>query len=242
MYKSKTDMMSWILIIGVILLLLEVTFFNGGLIFSLLFSGVLIYFGKKRWNKTFGKILFWIGIISALVTVLNMMTFKFFLIAILIFIVIQFSQSKKNPILFQPDFEKDTTFVREQILKKPLIFRNMLFGRQKTPEEVYEWQDVNIQVGVGDTIVDLSNTMLPKGESVICVRNILGSVQVLVPYDLEVRVVHSTLVGSAVIFQMQEPQILNQALQFETAGYETADQKIKIVTSMVVGSLEVKRI
>jgi lia operon protein LiaF len=243
LFKSRTDYVASILIIGVILLLLEISFFNSGLIFSLVFSAFMIYFGRKKWSSTLGKILFWIGVVSAAGAILSMMAFKFFLFAILLLVIFQFVQRKKNPHFFNPEFGTDVASQNpEQVWKKPLFFQNMLFGRQKTPESVYEWNDVNIQGGVGDTMIDISNTVLPKGENVICVRNILGNVQIYVPYETEVKIVHSTILGSSKIFDQHDPQLFNQNLQYQTSGYDDAEQKIKIVTSLMVGSLEVKRI
>ncbi|MDQ7862937.1 LiaF-related protein [Peribacillus frigoritolerans] len=37
-----------------------------------------------------------------------------------------------------------------------------MFGHQQTTEHVYEWNSVNVQGGVGDTVIDLSKTILPK--------------------------------------------------------------------------------
>ena len=66
----------------------------------------------------------------------------------------------------------------KQVTSKPL-FQNKLFGGQKTPDHEYEWNDINIQTGFGDAVIDLSYTVLPKGESVIFIRNVMGKVTVL---------------------------------------------------------------
>ena len=36
------------------------------------------------------------------------------------------------------------------------LFENIFLGQQKTPNGVYEWNDINIQAGIGDTVIDLS--------------------------------------------------------------------------------------
>ncbi|MBC8845073.1 hypothetical protein IAI16_34355, partial [Escherichia coli] len=46
------------------------------------------------------------------------------------------------------------------------FIRNQWFGNQRILDVVYEWDDINIQTGIGDTILDLGNTVLPTGESV----------------------------------------------------------------------------
>ena len=116
------------------------------------------------------------------------------------------------------------------------------WGSKKTPQGVYEWEDINIQTGIGDTVIDLSYTMLPKGETVIFIRNIIGNMQILVPYEIEVSIHHSCMAGSTHIFDHHEPKVFNQVIHLKTPGYETAEQKVKIFTSLVVGNLEVSRI
>ena len=64
-----------------------------------------------------------------------------------------------HPIIKEPvDLEKRS----ETVVKEQPLFQNRLFGQQKTPDHVYEWNDVNIQVGIGDTVIDLSYTVSAK--------------------------------------------------------------------------------
>jgi lia operon protein LiaF len=244
MFKNaKNDYIGWLVLIGIVILLLEILFFNRGLIFSLFISGGMIYLGRKKAGKKLGKILFIGGIIFFVLSIVNMMTFKFLLIAILLHFFIQFLNSKKNPNKITPDIIKDEPAQQEEtmIQSKPL-FENIFFGQQKTPFGVYEWNDVNIQAGIGDTTIDLSYTMLPNGETVIFIRNIIGNIQILVPYEIDVSIHHSCVAGSATVFGNHHSKIFNQVFQLKTPGYEKSEHKVKIVTTLVVGNLEVSRI
>ncbi|EIJ82148.1 Cell wall-active antibiotics response protein [Bacillus methanolicus PB1] len=242
--KIKSDYISWILIIGFVLLFLEISFFNKGIIFSLLVASGMIYLGRKIMPGKFGTLLFWAGLIFFVASIFGMITFRFFLLAILIHLIIQFSQSKRHPEKIIPvikENEKSSTGDKTVIRRKPVL-ENIFFGQQKTPEHVYEWNDINIQAGFGDTVIDLSYTVLPKGETVIVIRKMIGNVQLLVPYDLEVSVNHSSLAGSASIFDHKEEKIFNQNLHIQTPDYDNQEQKVKIITSIIVGELEVKRV
>ncbi|MBU8880473.1 cell wall-active antibiotics response protein [Bacillus sp. FJAT-29790] len=241
--KVKSDYISWILLLGIVVLLLEFSFFNRGLIFSLLVDIGMIYIGRKRMPRTSGKILFWLGLIFLIISIFSMMTFKFFLLAILLHFLIQYAQSKRNPAHIRPIVMEPSLFSeKETIIKKEPLFSNFLFGQQKTPEHVYKWSDINIQAGIGDSVIDLSYTVLPKGETVIFIRNFVGNIRVLIPYDVEISVNHSVIAGTSEIFEFQETKIFNQTLQVQTPGFEQAEQKVKIFTSLLVGDLEVKRV
>ncbi|PLR96075.1 cell wall-active antibiotics response protein LiaF [Bacillus sp. T33-2] len=241
--RLKNDYISWIALTGAVLLLLELAFFNNGLIFSLLVTGSAVYFGRRMMPRTLGKLLFWGGLFFLATSILGMITFRFFLLAILINIILHFAGSKKNPEIIHPVIkETDENGSKNTIVKRPPLLENIFFGRQKTPDHVYEWNDVNIQAGVGDSVIDLSLTVLPKGETVIFIRNIIGNVKVFIPYDLEVTVRHSSLAGSTSVLDYQESKILNQTLFLQTPDYDQAEQKVKIFTSMLIGDLEVKRI
>jgi lia operon protein LiaF len=244
MFKSaKKDYTAWLVFIGIVILLLEVLFFNEGLIFSLFIAGGMIYLGRRKPGKKFSKFLFFGGIVVLVINVFSMMTFRFLLLAILLHFFIQYLNSKKQPQKLVVDLRKaDDAPKQETVIKTKPLFENMFLGQQKTPPGVYEWNDVNIQAGIGDTIIDLSYTLLPKGETVIFIRNLIGNVQILVPYEYEASVQHSCLVGSAMVFENHEPRMFNQSFLVRTSGYEQAEQKVKIVTSLIVGNLEVSRI
>ncbi|WP_075980071.1 cell wall-active antibiotics response protein LiaF [Bacillus massilinigeriensis] len=243
MFKNKkSDFIGWSLLIGAIVLLLEVSFFNHGLIFSLLVAAGLIYLGRKRKPK--GKLLFWAGVTIIILNVFSMMTFRFLLIAILVYLFIQYGQSKKKPETIRPIIKEPSEPIHTEgpIIKKEPLLENNLFGTQKTPEHVYEWDDINIQTGIGDTVIDLSYTVMPKGDTVIFIKNFIGNIQILVPYDLEVSINHSVIAGSTSIFDYHESRLLNHRLHFQTSGFENAEQRIKIFTSLLIGDIEVKRI
>ena len=241
MWKGRNiDTVNGLLIIGVILILLEVSL-NGGLLFLLILSAVFIYMGRKRLPRTSGKIFLGVGIFFFVTTVMNMVVVKFFLLVLLVYLGFQFYQSKQKPKKIRPVLEKPSHPEAGIVQQKPL-FQNKWAGRQRTHDHVYEWNDVNIQAAFGETIIDLSYTVLPKGESVIMIRNFVGKVQILVPYEIEVSIQHSAMIGSAILFDHEEPGVFNQVMSYKTSGYDEASEKVKLVTSMFAGDLEVKRI
>jgi len=245
MFKQvNTNHIGWAILLVIAVLLLEVTIFNSGIIFSVLLSGACIYLGRQKLHSTFWKVLFWFGCISLGITILTSITFKVLLIAIILYGVIEYAKAKKEPKTIQPEIAKTVEHVTETepIIKQQPLLSNLIFGNQQTSENSYEWTDISVQTGVGDTVIDLSNTVLPNGESVICIRNVVGNVIILVPYELELGVRHSVMFGKTTILNHQQDKTFNQTLSYQTEGYYEADQKVKIITSMIVGDIEVKRV
>ncbi|UOR11090.1 cell wall-active antibiotics response protein LiaF [Halobacillus amylolyticus] len=238
MFKHmSTNTINTILIIGVVLLVLEVTFFNGGLIFSLLFSSIFLYIGKKKYRKLSGKVVFWIGLLSLVLTILNMIAVRFLIIVVLVLFVRHYFRSKKEPEQIELDVQVDDFAESEE----PFV-KQKFFGDEMTAKTSYKWQDVNVHGGFGDRMIDLSHTVLPDDEAVISIRHLVGNVQVYVPYEVEVAVNHSAILGRAAIFQYRKTKLFNQTVSYRTPDYMTNKPRVKIITSIVSGDLEVKRI
>jgi len=243
MKNFKDNLESPIFLIAILFLAIEFILFGGGLLVSLGVGAIFIYFGKNMNYKKNGKILFWIGVGIIVLTVLSMVTIRLFIIGFIIYLIYEYYKTRKVPNVIQPVtiIEEVSNPYDEPIIRRKPFIQNMIFGTQKTPEKPYIWSDVHILLGVGDTIIDLSNTVLPK-EAVISIKGIAGNIQIYVPYDVEVSIIHSTLYGYTKIFNEMDERIINESTQYETLNYHTAGQKVKILTSLLVGKIEVRRI
>ena len=238
--RSNIDIVHLLLIGTAALLLFELLFIHTGLLIFIAICAFFVYWGKNTYYQTGGKLMFWLGLFFAIISILNTLAFRFILFATLIYFVYKWYQAKQQPTYYKPEFVEEQPEVGETV-KRKVMFTNKWFGNQETDKSAYEWQDINIQSGLGDIIVDLNYTVIPKSEPVIVIRNVIGNVQIIVPYDVEVSIHHSVLLGSVDIFDYQEANAFNQTLITETTNYANAKQRVKILTSMVVGKIEVKR-
>ncbi|UFT98624.1 cell wall-active antibiotics response protein LiaF [Radiobacillus kanasensis] len=239
--KKSFNVVDILLILTAVIFVFEFVLYGPGL---LILVGVLtfgIYLGKKNFEKMWGKVLFWSAVLLILITIMDTLAFKFLALSILTYFLYKLYKSRQEPYHFRPEFDQvinqDDTIQRIQTL-----FTNKWFGSQHTTNSAYEWTDVNIQSGIGDTVIDLSYTMIPKDPPVISIRNIAGTVQILVPYDVEVSVQHSVLFGSLRIFNYAEQNMWNKVVHFKTEQFDESNQKVKIFTSTIIGKIEVKRV
>ncbi|WP_226036211.1 cell wall-active antibiotics response protein LiaF [Aquibacillus saliphilus] len=237
--RTKIDIVDILLLAIILLFLVELILIDTGLlIFIAIFSG-LIYFGRRSYYRPRGKFMFWVGAVLLFVTVTNTMAFRFLLLTVIIYFIFKWYKSKQQPTYFEPDFADDQPV--EETQQQPLMFHNKWFGRQRTNKSGYEWQDINVQTGIGDTIIDLNYTVIPKKEPIMVIRNFVGNIQIIVPYDVEISINHSVMFGSIEVIDYQESNVWNKTLHLQTSNYQTSKQTVKIFTSIVVGKIEVKR-
>lgn len=206
---------------------------------TLTFAALLIYFGMKKKSSRFGTILKIIGIIMIILTIMQSVVFKITLFFIIMVFFYQAINRKKQ----QKTIHVETVSpeLKQNFLKKEPFIKNFIFGNQKVLNHVYELDDINIQTGIGDTVIDLGMTMLPAGETTIIIRGFIGNIQLLVPYDVEVSVNHSVIAGKTKIFESLD-EGFNYNTIYYSENYQEAPRKIKVLTSLIIGDLGVKNV
>lgn len=239
--RFRTDAFNWILIIGVILLIAEIIFSFGSTIIPTLLFIVLLFIGWKNFHKLWGKILFWFFFLCTVISVLNIWAVRFFIVAVLVLFVFEYVKSKKQTETLIPSLP-GKIINQEDMVKIDPLFDHKLFGNQKTEDNAYQWRDINIYGAFGNRIIDLSNTVLPQDTAVISIRHIMGKIEIYVPYEVEVSIHHSSVIGRAHIFSQHHWELMNKSLFYQTENYDTSYPRVKIITSIFSGDIEVKRI
>jgi lia operon protein LiaF len=233
-----SNKLSWLLIILGIGFLIELVI-DFHVLFFLLFSVGLIYIGKKRRPKVSGSVMMILGISFLVLTILNSHFFKFAMTVFLIYLLFHIWNRKKHPEVIQVEAIQPES--KRQMIKKLPYIQNLFLGHQRVGKQVFELDDINIQYGFGDTIIDFGMTMLPMGETVVVIRGLAGNIQLLIPYDVEVSVNHSVLAGKIKIFDNVE-EGFNKNIIYYSKDYAEAPRKLKILTSIVIGDLEVRNV
>jgi len=242
LHRLSTKNLNWIIMIAIILLLIEIVFYNKVLIFSVVIFGIMVYFGWRNFHRSVGKILFWVGIVFLVFTIINMMAVRFIIVIGVALILWEYYKSTKDPVQWDyPDFSPGEQSTSETLLKMKPFFQQRFWGDQVTSQSSYEWHDVNIQGAFGDRVLDLSNTVLPD-DSFISIRHGVGNIEIYVPYEVEVSIHHSSLLGRANLLGQYHMRLFNHQLSYQTTNYHREKPRVKIITSMVSGNIEVKRI
>jgi len=114
-------------------------------------------------------------------------------------------------------------------------------GNERIGNHVYEWDDINLNVLSGDTIIDLGNTILPKNDNVVLIRKGIGRTRILVPTGIGIQLDHTTLMG-AVSFEDYKTKLRNESLTLYSKEYSQSARHLKIVTNTLIGDIEVFRV
>src|SRR5699024_8502400 len=116
-----------------------------------------------------------------------------------------------------------------------------LFDDQATADRAYAWRDVNIQGVFGVRNIDLSNTVLPDETAVISIRHVIGDIKIYLKYEVVLLVHHSLIFDRAYILGKYHNKLMNETLSYQTENYGDVSRRVKIITSVVSGDIEVKR-
>ncbi|WP_261806173.1 cell wall-active antibiotics response protein LiaF [Lapidilactobacillus luobeiensis] len=205
----------------------------------------LIVNRRQQRGKQRNSVLKVAATISIVVSVASHQSFWLFLFLTLLFLILITSSSLSKPDRFfwqrknytAPQVDPDLSQGEQS--KDWQMSTNRWWGDQNIGKQVYQWQDINLKELGGDTIIDLGNTLLPTDrENVVILQKGFGNTRVLVPFGTAVYLEHSVFVGD-VKFADQRHQLKNQTFRVKTPDYQSSERRIRIVTSCLIGDLEV---
>lgn len=234
--KSEREILQIIIIIGLVLFVIDFVFLEPGSIFLLALAGVGLFIGWRSFQTSTGKIFFWSGAFFLFIAILNTFAIRFFIVSIAIYYGWKwYQQNKEKANTYIPSPAEDSF---DSFSEETKTEQTDWFGRVEKGEDPYTWEDLNIQSVVGEVVIDLNNTMLTSEDAVIVCRHLAGTIRIIVPYDIDVKIDHSILYGDVQIFDKIEKGVFNRRFQYET---NDSPLRIKIYSQMLAGKLEVVR-
>jgi len=210
----------------VLIVFVELTIFNNGGALFLIIGAFLLYrsFSKGK------KIYFWLGAFFIFLAVLALWSLRFFIVCLLIYILFKQTTSRQKEVKIDAGHPEFGT-----------IQKNELILPSSWPMENYKWQDLLLQNFLGDFTVDVTETVLPAGTSVITIRQGIGKVRIILPYEIPFRLQYSTLIGEAKILDYPPKRLWNEKLTFEDGNPDESKRKLVIHVAAWLGDVEVNR-
>ena len=212
------------------------------LLILLLIGFIMVNSGKKTIEKR--SLMYWVGWFFIVLSILSTFTIWVILaVAIIFFIVnggniigmLNLGTSFNAPWNKKQYFGVETVEPTNRSGKRR---KQKWLGDTTIGSSVYEWDDINLSVFMGDTIIDLGNTLLPDEDNVILIRKGIGQTRIIIPMGVGICLQHSAFQGLTMIDD--EPfHLTNESITLYSKNYATATRKIKIVSSTFFGDFEV---
>ena len=215
---------------------------NPAMLIMLLFGGLNIYFAlRKQGQRKFQLIL---GLVIVIICLVNSPATWLMLVFAVLFLGLKgfelagismpnHSLKNKKSIVMV-----DSTEPSEHNGERK---RQSWIGNERIGTQVFEWDDINLSILAGDTLVDLGNTLLPKEDNIVIVRKGFGRTRILVPYGVGLVLEHATLYGK-VDFDDEQYALRNESLKIYSEDYDGSQRRLKIITNTLVGDIEVIRV
>ncbi|MEO4053301.1 cell wall-active antibiotics response protein LiaF [Solibacillus sp. CAU 1738] len=225
MTKFTTDQFTFFLLSLLLIMLIEITLFNNGAVINLIIGACFIYFGLKRKRKY----MFYIGGFFIFIALLTLWSLRLYIIALIAYLL--YKQITKKEEIIEVTNRGWTSSTKA----------NTFIGTTAAPLDAYKWEDVQIQRFVGDIVIDTTQTILPAGKSIISIQQTIGKIQVLVPYEVTVRLHYTTFYGEAICMHEASKRLVNESLLFEDG--QTNEKRILVIfVSTWFGDVEVSRV
>jgi lia operon protein LiaF len=102
---------------------------------------------------------------------------------------------------------------------------------------------MNVNLFIGDTVIDLTKAQIPFGETRLTVSAFVGDVKVLVPgdSDLSFKVNSSSFIGDIRVFDRRTGGFL-RSLDEQLPDYAEADKKIFLQCNLFIGDIQIMKV
>ena len=209
-------------------------------IFFIAFSIFLVTIGYQQFRRKrsfTAYILIAIGVLFLLFALFSSFSFALIFAVLIIYNSYQLFRSSSNKSKASVSI-KPNPFESQAYVQIDPYFKNKLIGEYRNFKQSYVIEDINIQTGFGDVQIDLSDTMIPQGETVILIRGGVGNVDLNVPPDVGLSVQMSLLCGKMNLLN-DSKTAFNMTQKYQSVDYKNSSRKIKIVISLLIGDIEV---
>lgn len=242
-------MNSWrfYIVVNILLVILSLWQIVGDIdltIFLLLGSlSLFLHYTRRKKGKNI-NLLLWIGCVFIFISLINSYAFWLILIFNVLFLALkgfEFADIDFSSLFFWRKKQIIMVATKEPEKQPEPITRQKYFGSQNIGNQVYAWDDINLSVLAGDTIIDLGNTLLPKKQNIILLRKVFGRTRILVPQGICLEIQHVAFRGDLhvdnTVYSLNQEQIIIQ----ETL-YTESERKLKLISNVFIGDVEVIRI
>lgn len=237
----------WLIaLLGILAIVTVYEIFNNQFSVFMLLLGVVTIFLRPQVDGKSQNTLLIVSLIAFALALISSQVLWLVLIVFFVLIIGAFPeafQTIRQVITEKKDSSKETEFVMVQFNEEDQntgeISKNRWIGDDiDSTEDIYSWEDINFSKALGNTIFDLGNTILRKEQNIILIRKGIGNTKLIIPKGVAVSLDISMLFGKLAI-QDEEILLRNETFKWKSENYDRQNRKIKLITNVLVGEVEV---
>ncbi|WP_058302457.1 cell wall-active antibiotics response protein LiaF [Gorillibacterium timonense] len=117
--------------------------------------------------------------------------------------------------------------------------KQSLIGSIRYDREPWVLRNMSIWHAVGEMRFDFSLALQEEKEVTVVLQGMIGNLNIIIPEDMAVSVEGSVQAGSLNVGGTKREGIGNK-ISWQSPGYETAETKVKLMASYLVGEVNIK--
>ena len=132
-------------------------------------------------------------------------------------------------------------YYRSQKIQKDqhVMKRHSLTTMLKWDREPYQLSSQSLWHIVGESDIDLSLAILGEKETSLLFQGVLGDMDIMIPDDVGVEIEATVLFGQIDLGLERETGFFNR-WKWRSPNYDTADQRVKLNLSYIVGDIDIR--
>lgn len=120
-------------------------------------------------------------------------------------------------------------------------YESNLLGEINIGKVPFSLESKDYWIGIGSIELNLTQAIIPEGETVLHASGLIGSINIYLPSQLPARVSGMTQLGSVELLGIKEGGFVRQT-SFQSPEFENAEQRLVLDLSMVCGEIRVVRV
>lgn len=117
--------------------------------------------------------------------------------------------------------------------------RTKLIDSQKRDKEPWVLRSMSLWCAVGEYNLDFSLAIPEENEVTLVLQGIIGDIDLFIPDDIGISVESSVLFGQLSVGNDRETGVMNK-VYWQSPNYDTADNRLKLMVSYIVGDIDIK--
>lgn len=119
------------------------------------------------------------------------------------------------------------------------IQRTRLIESQKRNKEAWILRSLSLWCVIGELSLDFTLAIPEEPETTLVLQGMIGDIDLYFPEDMAVSIESSVLFGQMRVGTERESGTMNK-IRWQSPHYETADTKVKLIVSYLVGDIDIK--